>query len=62
MVISKEIKKELIGIMKQVYVIPEERAITEKQDEFLDKWLDFLHANYTVRRRKEPKEEKVEND
>jgi hypothetical protein len=62
MIIAKEIKNELISIMKQVYVIPEDRAITEKQDEFLEKWVNFLQINYTVRRRKESKKGEVEND
>lgn len=48
---KKEIKKDLWQILKQVYVLNEEKGMTAKQEEFLDKTLEYLDANISLRRK-----------
>ena len=46
-----EIKNDLWQILKQVYTLNEEKGMTAKQEEFLDKALEYLDANISLRRK-----------
>lgn len=66
---KSEIKKDLWEILKKVYTLNEEKGITVKQNEFLDKTLDYLDANISLRRKvtkevvvEKPKEKVVNPD
>lgn len=55
-----EIKKDLWQILKQVYTLNEEKGMTAKQEEFLNKAVDYLDANISLRRKvvkEKPKDE-----
>lgn len=59
-----EIKKDLWQILKKVYSLNEEKGITAKQEEFLEKAVEYLDANISLRRKvikdKPPEEKKKE--
>lgn len=61
-----EIKKDLWNILRDVYKLNVEKGVTTKQDEFLDKVLEYLDANISLRRKivkeKMPDEEKKKKD
>lgn len=48
---KEEIKKDLWQILKQVYTLNEEKGITNKQEEFLEKAVQYLDANISLRRK-----------
>lgn len=57
----EEIKRDLWQILKQVYMLNEEKGVTDKQNEFLNKAVDYLDDNISLRRKvvKEKPVEKV---
>lgn len=46
-----EIKKELWKILQKVYTLNEAKGITDKQNEFLDKVMDYLDSEISLRRK-----------
>lgn len=59
---KNEIKKDIYAILREVYCIHEQREITDKQNEFLDKIVMYLDANLSLRRKGEKKTEEVEDN
>lgn len=58
-----EIKKDLWKILQEVYKLNEAKGVTDKQNEFLDKAVDYLDANISLRRKvvkEKPPEKKKE--
>ncbi len=49
---KKEIRKDIWEIFKKTYSLNEEKGITAKQDEFLDKLVEYLDTNLSLRRKK----------
>jgi hypothetical protein len=46
-----EIKSDLWKILKNVYKLNEEKGITVKQEEFLDKMIEYLDSQVSLRRK-----------
>lgn len=59
-----EIKKDLWNILRDVYKLNEAKGVTDKQNEFLDKVLDYLDSQISLRRKvvkeKPPEEKKAQ--
>lgn len=59
-----EIKKELWNILRDVYKLNVEKGVTDKQNEFLDKVMDYLDSEISLRRKvvkeKPPEKKKKE--
>jgi len=53
---KREIKKDIWDILRTVYVINEEKGITDKQQLFLDKIVDYLDSEISLRRKVKEKE------
>ena len=54
---KKEIAYDIWTIMRQVYGISDIVSKSEKQEEFIDKVVDYIDVNIGVRRKKKEKEE-----
>lgn len=48
---KREIKNDILVILKEVYKIPADVDTTDRQQEFVDKVLDYLDANISLRRK-----------
>jgi len=57
--IKREIKDNIWQIMKEIYLLNEEKGRTDKQEELLERSARYLEDNFTIRRRKEKPVEEV---
>lgn len=57
--IKREIKDNVWQIMKEIYLLNEEKGRTDKQEELLERTAQYLEENFTIRRRKEKTVEPV---
>lgn len=56
------IKKDIWGIMRDVYRIADFNPITDKQNEFLDKVIKYFEHNYTLRKKSDGKVVEVDEN